>query len=121
MIGTVRSTMGRRLASLVLASFLVSFGPPPAPGARSGPPDCMEHHPAAGAMSAHHPSHDADCAGAPGQDCLTMPGCTAAVAVLALTTPAPFAAPAPHEVATAQAPSFHELDALGPPTPPPNS
>lgn len=113
------STIGRGFAGLVLASFLLSFAPPRAPAAMASS-DCLEHHLAAGAMSAHHPSHD-DCTGGPGQDCRTMPGCTAPVAAVALAPVALFTAPAPHVTAGAVAPLFHGLDALGPPTPPPNT
>ena len=116
-----RSTIGRGLAGMVLASFLLSFAPPRAPAAQTGPNDCLEHHPAAGALTEHHASHGDDCTGGPGQDCRTMPGCTAPVAAVAIGPVALFAAPAPHTLAAARAPLFHGLDALGPPTPPPNS
>lgn len=116
-----RSIVGRALAGLVLASFLLSLAPPRAPAAMASSDDCMAHHPAAGALTEHHTSHGDDCMGGPGQDCRAMPGCTASVAAVALAPIAPFAAPAPHTAAAARAPLFHGLDALGPPTPPPNS
>ena len=122
MIGaSSRPAMGRALASVVLASFLLSFAPPPAAAAAAASDDCMEHHPAAAALTAHHTSHGDPCAGGPGQDCRTMPGCTAPVVAMAPAAPLLIAAPAPHAAAPAVAPVFHGLDALGPPTPPPNS